>query len=153
MRRRLHILPILSLCASAFAASSITGVYNAASYAPAGLPNSGIAQGSMFVLKGSGLGPDLVNQVQAYPLPTTQGLSGVTVQLIVGGVTETCIMIYVYDSIQIAAILPSATPTGAGTLTVNYNAASGTIPITVLAANFGTFTPNEGGTGPAVRPA
>lgn len=132
------------------AAPSITGVYNAGSYAPAGLPNSGIAQGSIFIVKGSGLGPDLINQVTSYPLPTTQGLSGVTITATVGGVTETCIMIYVYDSIQLAAILPSATPTGAGTLTVNYSGSSGSIAITVLAANFGAFTLNEGGTGPAV---
>src|SRR5580658_3652759 len=120
---------ILSLSAGAFAAPSIKGIYNAATYAPAGLPNSGIAQGSIFIIDGSGLGPDLLNQVQAYPLPTSQGLSGVTLQVTVGSVTQTCIMIYVYDSVQIAAILPSATPTGAGTLTVTYNGASGTSPI------------------------
>src|SRR5437868_3045086 len=39
------------------AAPAITSVQNAASNIVPGLPNSGIAQGAIFVIKGSGLGP------------------------------------------------------------------------------------------------
>jgi uncharacterized protein (TIGR03437 family) len=113
------------------------------------LPNSGIAQGSIFTLTGTGLGPVALVQAQSYPLPTAQGLAGTSIQVTVGGVTETCIMVYTVAT-QVAAILPSATPVGTGTLTLTYQGATGSIAIQVLAANFGTFTLNEGGTGPGV---
>jgi len=131
------------------AAPTIGGVVNAAAWSPPSLPNSGIAQGALFTVIGSGLGPSNFLQVHNYPLPTTQGLGGTTIQVKVGGVTETCIMIYTVAS-QVAAVLPSATPTGAGVLTVNYQSESASIAIEVVAANVGTFTLNEGGTGPAV---
>jgi uncharacterized protein (TIGR03437 family) len=67
----------------------------------------------------------------------------------VGGVTENCIMIYT-SAAQVAAILPSATPIGAGTLTLTYQGVSSSMAIQVLAADFGTLTLNEGGSGPAV---
>jgi uncharacterized protein (TIGR03437 family) len=131
------------------AAPVISGVYNAASWAPPALPNSGVAQGAIFTLKGSGLGPATLQQVTAYPLPTTAGLAGTSVTVTVNGVTETCIMIYTVSG-QVAAILPSATPIGTGTLTVNYQGAEGSIPIQVVPANLGTFTLNEAGSGPGV---
>lgn len=148
---RLHRAAGLSLmCAiAAAAAPSISAVYNAASWLPPSLPNSGVAQGAIFTLKGSGLGPTTLQQVQSYPLPTTAGLAGTTITVTVGSVTETCIMIYTVDS-QVAAILPSATPVGTGTLTLTYQGAKGSISIQVLPANFGTFTLNEGGSGPGV---
>jgi uncharacterized protein (TIGR03437 family) len=137
-------------CAAALAAApAIAGVYNAASWVPPGLPNSGIAQGSIFTLTGTGLGPSTLQQAQSYPLPTTQGLAGTTVQVTVGGVTETCIMVYTLAT-QVAALLPSATPVGTGTLTLSYQGAKGSIAIQVVAANFGTSALNEGGTGPGV---
>ena len=131
------------------AAPAITGVYNAASWVPPKLPNSGIAQGAIFTVTGTGLGPSTLQQVQSYPLPTTQGLAGTTIQVTVGAVTGTCIMVYTVAT-QVAAILPSATPLGTGTLTLSYQGAKSSIAITVLAANFGTSTLNEGGTGPGV---
>jgi uncharacterized protein (TIGR03437 family) len=113
------------------------------------LPNSGIAQGAIFTVTGSGLGPSTLQQAQSYPLPTTQGLAGTTMQVTVAGVTETCIMIYASAG-QSAAILPSATPVGSGTLTLSYQGQSSSIAIQVVNADFGTLTLNEGGTGPAV---
>jgi uncharacterized protein (TIGR03437 family) len=53
-------------------------------------------------------------------------------------------------STQVAAILPSATPVGTGTLTVTYQGQSASISIQVLTAGFGTYTLNEAGSGPAV---
>jgi uncharacterized protein (TIGR03437 family) len=140
---------IFGCVASLAAAPSVTRVYNAGSWLPPALTNSGIAQGSIFTVVGTGMGPAALQQATKYPLPTTQGLGGTTVQVSVGGTTETCIMIYTVAT-QIAAILPSATPLGTGTLTVTYQGGSSSVPITVVAANFGTFTLNEGGSGPAV---
>lgn len=133
------------------AAPAITGVYNAASWVPPKLPNSGIAQGAIFTVTGTGLGPSTLQQVQSYPLPTTQGLAGTTIQVTVGAVTGTCIMVYTVAT-QVAAILPSATPLGTGTLTLSYQGAKSSIAITVLAANFGTSTLNEGARGPESSP-
>jgi len=135
--------------AAVLSAASISGVTNAAGTLPPGLPNSGVAQGAIFVVYGAGLGPAKLQQAQSFPLPATQGLGGTTVQVTVGGVTETCIMIYSSDG-QVAAILPSATPVGLGTLTVNYQGDSASIALQVVTATFGTYTLNEGGTGPAV---
>ena len=148
---RLYRLIILAFGCTVLltAAPSISSVYNGASWAPSGLPNSGVAQGSIFTLTGSGLGPLTLQQVQSYPLPTTNGLGGTTITVTVGGATETCIMIYTSAN-QVAAILPSATPVGTGTLTLSYQGASSSISITVLSANFGTFTLNEAGSGPGV---
>lgn len=131
------------------AAPALKGVYNAAAWVPPDLPNSGIAQGSIFTITGTGLGPATLQQAQSYPLPATQGLAGTSIQVTVGSVTETCIMVYTIAT-QVAAILPSATPVGTGTLTLSYQGATGSLAIQVLAANFGTFTLNEGGTGPGV---
>lgn len=148
MKTRIPIL-ILLLAAALAAQPNVSGIFNAGSWAPTGLTNSGIAQGSIFTLTGNGLGPETLQQAQSYPLPTTQGLGGTTITVTVGGVTETCIMIYT-SSTQVAALLPSATPTGSGTLELSYQGASSSKSITVLAANFGTFTLNEAGSGPGV---
>jgi uncharacterized protein (TIGR03437 family) len=140
---------IVLTAASLSAAPVITGVTNAASTLPPGLTNSGVAQGSMFTIYGLGLGPSTLLKAETYPLQTTQGLGGTTVQVTVGGVTETCIMIYTLAT-QVAAILPSPTPTGTGTVTVSYQGTSGSGSIEVVSATFGAFTLNEGGSGPAV---
>jgi uncharacterized protein (TIGR03437 family) len=148
--RPLQVIPPSFLFAALLAAApNITGVYNAAAWAPPGLPNSGVAQGALFTLTGTGLGPQTLQEVTAYPLPTTAGLAGVTIQVTVGGVVENCPMVYVWTT-QVAALLPSATPTGTGTVTLMYQGASATASITVQAANFGAFTLNSAGIGPAV---
>jgi hypothetical protein len=109
-----RLVAIASICAATLTATPvISGIYNAASYAPPNLTNSGVAQGAIFVATGTSLGPETLVQAQSYPLPTTAGLAGTTAQVTVSGVTETCIMIY-SSSTQIAGIIPSATPTGSG---------------------------------------
>lgn len=141
---------LVSACGAViYAAPAITGVTNAASTLPPGLPNTGVAQGAIFAVYGSGLGPLTLQQAQSFPLPTTQGLAGTTVHVTVAGVTETCIMIYTVAT-QVAGVLPSATPVGTGTMTVSYQGESASIPIQVLTAGFGTSTLNEAGSGPAV---
>ncbi len=140
---------VLSSAGTLAAAPSITQVVNAAAWLPPGLPNSGVAQGAFFTIKGSGLGPSTLVQATNYPLPTTQGLGGTTVKVTVAGVTENCIMYYASAS-QVAGILPSATPAGSGTITVTSTSGTASAAITVQPANFGTFTLNQGGSGPAV---
>jgi uncharacterized protein (TIGR03437 family) len=144
-----HLFLAAILGASAMAGPSITGVYNAGSWIPTLLPNSGISQGAIFTITGNGLGPGTLVQVPSYPLPTTQGLSGTTVSVVVGSTTENCIMVYTYAG-QVAAILPSATPVGNGTLTLTYQGTSASVAIQVVAGSFGMFTLNEGGSGAAV---
>ena len=96
----------------------ITGVENAASNIPPGLPNAGIAQGAIFSVYGSGLGPANLATAPAAFQSTT--LSGTSVAVTVGSTTVNALMYYTSDG-QVAALLPSSTPTGAGSVTVTYN--------------------------------
>ena len=65
----------LSAAALAQAQPRITtgGVVNSASYAAAALPSGAIAQGSLFVVFGRGLGPAALQQITAFPLSNTFG--------------------------------------------------------------------------------
>jgi uncharacterized protein (TIGR03437 family) len=126
----------------------ITFVENAATNIPGSLPNGPIAQGALFVVKGTKLGPAAVVVAAAFPLTTSIG--GTSISVTVGGTTVNAIMYYSLAT-QIAAILPSKTPVGTGTLTVTYNGqASATAPITVVASNIGMFTLDSSGSGDVV---
>jgi uncharacterized protein (TIGR03437 family) len=150
MVRPVRLAALVFACATVLAAApALTGIYNAAGWMPPKLTNSGIAQGSIFTVTGTGLGPSTFTQVQSFPLPTTQGLVGTTIQVTVGGVTETCVMFSTWVNLA-SAVLPSATPIGTGMLTLSYQGASSSIAIQVMAANFGTFTLNSAGTGPGI---
>ena len=142
----------LVLClASAGLASAqitITNVSNAGSRLPASSTSSGIAQGALFVVAARGIGPADIQQA-SFPLPTTDGLAGVTIQVSVGGATLDAIMVYVAPD-EVAAILPSLTPIGTGTIKVTSNGVSATAPIKVVAAAFGIFTQLQGHVGTAV---
>lgn len=124
------------------------GVKNSASYANPGFANGAIAQGSLFVIFGSGMGPAQIQYATNFPLPAS--LAGTSVNATVNGTTVACIMIYTQDG-QLAAILPSNTPVGTGTITVTYNnATSPTAPVKVVANSPGLFTRNQQGSGPGV---
>ena len=74
-----HCFPILIvavLAASAQPRIAADGVLNSASYAPAGYLNSGVAQGSLFVIQGDDLGPGEL-LLAGVPLPSA--LAGVSV--------------------------------------------------------------------------
>ena len=90
------------------------GIRNGGSYALPGLPNAGIAQGSIFIVFGQNLGPAKIVQVSSFPLPTSQGLAGTSIKVTVSGTTVDAIMLYTLAS-QVAAVLPSNTPIGTGT--------------------------------------
>jgi uncharacterized protein (TIGR03437 family) len=126
------------------------GIVNAASYTPDGLPSSGIAQGSLFVLFGRNLGPNRLVTADRYPLPSTSGLGGTTVRVTVGSTTVDAILVYASET-QVAAILPSTTPTGAGTVVLTFNGQpSSPRPINIVRNSFGIFTRNQSGTGPTI---
>jgi len=121
---------------------------NSASYAAAALPSGAIAQGSLFVVFGSGLGPAALQQITAYPLSTTFGGTSITVT--VNGTSTKPLIVYTSAG-QLAAIMPSATPVGTGTLTVTYNGAiSATQAVTVVPSSFGIYSVNQGGTGAGI---
>jgi len=125
----------------------VTGVQTCALPISAGLPNSGIAQGSLFVVKGSNLGPETYTQAMSFPLPSSIGGTSITVT--VSGTTVNAIMFYSLAR-QVAAILPSKTPTGTGTLTLNFNGQTASTPITVVQNNIGIYTVSQTGTGDAI---
>jgi uncharacterized protein (TIGR03437 family) len=121
---------------------SITTIQNNFGLIPPGLPNYGLAPGSLFFIQGSGLAgttSDLLSSA-APGLQTT--VSGVSVAATVGGTTVQCFVYYISPT-QIDAVLPSSTPLGTGTVTVTNNGAkSGTFPITVVQSAFGMLSYN-----------
>ena len=73
-----------------------------------------------------------------FPLPLA--LAGTSIKATVDGTTVDLYMIYTSTK-QLAAILPSQTPEGTGTLTVTYNGqTSAAAPIRVVRSAFGIFT-------------
>ncbi len=122
----------------------VTGIQNNFSYIAAGLPNYGIAQGSIFIIYGSNLASaDTPSQSGAYPLPTSLG--DVSVSVTVNGTTTHPILYYASPP-QLTAILPSNTPAGAGQITVTKHGETGPpAPILVVPSAFGLLTLNAAG--------
>lgn len=150
IRRLSTIILMATACAAAQPVVNRSGVVNAASYAADGLPNAGITQGSMFLVFGKDLGPASLVKASSYPLPGAQGLAGTSIRVTVGSTSVDALMVYTSAG-QVAAILPSRTPPGAGTLRVTYNGqTSSAAPIRVVRGAFGAFTLSQNGTGPAV---
>ena len=126
-------------------APTVGGLLNNYSYTLPGLPNYGIAQGSIFVIYGTNFSSTQIG-LQAPPLQTK--LNGVTIAVTVNGTTTNPLFYYLFPT-QIAAVLPSATPVGRGTITVTTSAGTSTaFPIQVVASAFGLLTSNNG-SGPA----
>jgi uncharacterized protein (TIGR03437 family) len=123
------------------------GVVNADSLVPVGLPNASVAQGSIFSIFGTNLGP-AASPGLSFPLKTTLG--GVTVQVTVGSTSIDAIPLFVGPG-QINALLPSKTPTGSATLTVT-TAAGTSAPATfqVVDHSFGINSVNQSGSGPGI---
>ncbi len=146
---RLLVATVFTISAAALAQAQPVikagGIVNAASYAAPGMPNGGIAQGSLFAVFGTGLGGAALQQVAAYPLPTT--LAGTSMSVTVNGVTTKPFMSYTTAG-QVGALMPSTTPVGTGTVTLTYNGqTSAPQAIQVVASSFGIFTTNAQGTG------
>lgn len=124
------------------------GVVNAASLAPPGLPQSGIARGSIFTIFGSNLGPSTPATVSEFPLgPTFQG---VNVSVVQGGVSVSAIPIFVSAN-QLNVIMPSGAPVGPSLIRVGYQGRLGnSVQVEIVDNAPGLFAASSGGYGPAV---
>ncbi len=130
----LLVLPMVA----GYAKPAITDVFNAANRIPRALPGHGVAQGALFAIKGTDLGPaELVKAT--FPLPTTDGLGGVTVTIQVGDTTVNGILVLA-SATEVDVILPSNTPVGEGTVTLTFNGDSATGQIVAVASAFGLFS-------------
>jgi uncharacterized protein (TIGR03437 family) len=143
------------LCAAAAALAQpivfVNGMVNGASSVQAGLPNGDVAQGSIFSIYGYNMGPAAAVSATTFPLPTTTGLGGVTVQVTnSAGVSRYSVLLFA-GAYQINAILPSATAPGQASLTVSYNGrTSDPKMFNVVRSSVGLFTRNAAGTGPGL---
>jgi len=123
-------------------------VVNSAGYLYQGAPGAGIAQGSIFTIFGSGLGPTAPTTAPKLPLLTTLG--GTSVAVTVGGQTVNALIEFTVNY-QVNAVLPSSTPTGAGTVTVTFGGqTSQPEPVQIVAGSFAAYTFNSGGFGQAI---
>ena len=124
------------------------GVVNAANFMVNTLPGGGIAQGSIFTIFGSGLGP--ANYVQVSSFPLGPQFNGVSINLKQGSQQISGIPLFVYAT-QINALLPSNTPLGTVSLQVVYNGqASNWAPVQVVAHAPAVFTATGTGMGWAI---
>ena len=115
-------------------APAITGVVNVASSIPPGMPNYGIAQGSLFAVYGSNMGGATLAAAQL-PLPTA-GVAGTSLTVTVNG-TAVNVPLYFTRGDIVVGVMPSTTPIGNGNLTLNYTSGTATTPITVVQTAFG----------------
>jgi uncharacterized protein (TIGR03437 family) len=140
---------IAVFAAIASAQPVINAVVNSASYGLPGMPNEGVAQGSIATAFGTGFGEGGVKQVSALPLQTT--FEGLSLQITVGGTTVDAYPVQMAHGTQFSFVVPSNTPVGAGTLVANFSGiGSTTAPITIVENNFGIYSANYSGEGPAV---
>jgi uncharacterized protein (TIGR03437 family) len=144
-------LAALILSSAAWAQPTISALANNYSYTLPGLPNYGIAQGSILVIFGTNLNSQPFSGLQSTASPGRQTtLNGTSISVTVNGVT-TQPFIYYTSATQVAAVLPSTTPVGTGTITVTNNGQpSAPAQIQVVQSAFGILTQNQGGTGQAV---
>ena len=107
------------------------GIVNAVSNRGGG----GIAQGSMFTIYGSNLGPAAYWKAYQFPIPDTQ--NGVTVTVTQGSTNMPAYLLYVQAN-QINAIMPSNAPLGNAQITVTYNGIIGaSAAVTIVKVAFG----------------
>lgn len=105
-----------------FTSPTISQVLNNYSQIGSGFSNSGIAVGSLFIVKGGSLAT--ATSVSALESSAPPGLptalNGASVSVTVNGTTVTPAFYYAINT-QLALVMPSSTPPGAGTITVTCN--------------------------------
>lgn len=123
-------------------------VVNAASFLPPGVPGGAIAQGSIFSIFGTRLGPATAVTANSFPLGTN--LAGVSITVTQGSTTVNAIPLYVGAS-QINAVMPSNAPLGVASLRVLVGAGqSNPMTVEIASSAFGIFTATGTGIGPGV---
>lgn len=144
-----RVIPCLLLTVGIAAAQPvISNVFNAASNVTQGLPNSALAQGSIFTVQGDNLGP--TTAATATPAFQSASLGGSSISVTVGSTTVNALMYYASAG-QLSALLPSSTPTGSGTMTVSFQGSASTaFVVNVVANNLGLFTISENGSGAVI---
>ncbi len=131
------------------AGPTITAVLDAASY------TEDIAQGSIFVVKGSNLSASGFTQF-AFPLPTASTTGNVKITFTRRGATTgtDAYLVYLYNQggvNQLAAVLPSTLATGSYNVTVTSNGAtSAPFAVDVVQRKIGLITADSTGSGLAV---
>jgi uncharacterized protein (TIGR03437 family) len=125
-------------------APAITAVLDAGSY------TSSIAQGSIFVVKGTNLSASGYNSF-GFPLPQSSGGVSITFTPAAGGTGANAYLIYTYNENgvnQLAAILPSTLAAGNYNVTVtNGTSTSANFAATVVQRKAGLLTQDASGSG------
>lgn len=123
------------------------GIWNAASRMPAGLPGGAVSRGALFSITGRNIGPTTTPALATPPQAT---LGGVSIAVSQGTTTVAAIPI-AFAPGRIDALMPKDAPLGMVSVRVTYNnARSNPMPMRVVATQFGIFTMNGAGAGPAV---
>ncbi len=123
-----------------------SGVVNAASLLPPGVPGGGIAPGSVFLIRGSGLGP--AEPVEASASSPREELAGVTVRVVQDGNAWTALLFRAGFG-EIRALMPEEARPGGARLVVAYQGCeSRPVSIRIAASAFGIFTLAGDGMGP-----
>jgi uncharacterized protein (TIGR03437 family) len=108
----------------------------------------GIAQGSIFTIYGTNLGPAAYWKAYQFPIPDTQ--NGVTVTVAQGSTTLRAYLLYVQAN-QINAIMPSNAPLGNVQITVTYNGIIGaSAAVTVVKTAIGINSSGAYGSGQGI---
>jgi uncharacterized protein (TIGR03437 family) len=127
---------------------TITAVQDAAGNTPS------IAQGSIFIVKGTNLSASGFNEF-SLPYPTSSSSIQIAFTASSGGASTNAYLVYLYNESgtnQLAAILPSTLAAGSYNVTVTNNNGSVTAPfaVTVVQHKPGLFTQDSSGAGLAV---
>lgn len=127
---------------------------HAARRTPMGLKDSTIPLGGMMVIQGKGLGPVTgINGSVPYRLRLPDDPRGTSVHLISltdNSLVSEAAVVFASDT-KVIAIVPSRAPSGATSVVVSYDGRqSRPVATTLTSSNFGIFTRNELGHGPAV---
>jgi len=130
----------LAFPAAVLGQPTVTALVNNYSNIPPGVPSYGIAPGSLFIIYGTDLSDNVTPVLQNLSTPLPLTLNHTSIAVTVGGKVTNPAMYYTSPT-QVAAVLPSSTPVGTGTITVTYNGtASAAAPIVVTASAFGADT-------------
>jgi len=125
----------------------VTAVLDAGSYTP------GVADGGIFVVKGSNLSASGYNS-SGFPLLTTYSSVSITLTPTSGGTGTSAYMLYTYNQSgvnQLAAVLPSTLAAGSYNLTVTNSGSTSTpFAVQVVQSKPGLFTQDASGAGLAI---